>query len=249
MILRIFIILLVMGANVFALNIPDKPDSRVIDQTNTLTLGQKQVLIDILDNIYNTESHTEIQILMIPSLDNEPIEDISIKIARKWKIGQKNTNNGALILIAINDHKYRIEVGYGLEGVLPDGYIGNLERNVMTPYFAKNDFFNGLKLAINDLGREVSKDYQTNLTTNSRQLSSKNVIIYVLVGIVVFVIFAALAALSGNPGQIRDVLWFILKIITLAALFRGGGSGNSRNNDDNIGGGGDFGGGGSQGKW
>lgn len=232
----------------FALNIPDKPDSRVIDQTNTLTSLQKQALVEKLDNIYNTESHTEIQVLMIASLDNEPIEDVSIGVARKWQIGQKNANNGAIILVAVRDHKYRIEVGYGLEGVLPDGYIGNLERNIMTPYFAKNDFFNGLNLAIEDLGREISKDYKTAPVVNGQQLPIKNAVTYVLLGVVFFVIIAAFASLSGKPGKVKDVLWFILKIITLASLFRGG-SGNNRNNDDDIGGGGDFGGGGSSNKW
>ncbi|HLX54073.1 MAG TPA: TPM domain-containing protein, partial [Aquella sp.] len=168
-------------------------------------------------------------------------------IARKWKIGQKNTNNGALILIAVKDHKYRVEVGYGLEGVLPDGYIGNLERNIMTPYFAKNNFFDGLNLAIANLGQEISKDYKVAPNTNSGQLSGKGAIIYVLLGVGIFVVIVVLSIASGNTQLVIDILWFIFKIVTLAALFRGGGGGNS--NDDDIGGGGDFGGGGSSGKW
>jgi len=235
-------------ASTFAINIPDRPDSRVIDQTNTLTIQQQQILLNALDKIYITESHTEIQVLMVPSLDNEPIEDVSLRVARKWKIGQKDTNNGAIILIAVKDHKYRVEVGYGLEGVLPDGYIGNLERNIMTPYFAKNDFFGGLNLAIVNLGQEISKDYKTKSIPNSGQLSSKNAIIYVLAGIGIFVVIVLLGIASGNTERVTGILWFILKIVTLAALFRGGG-GSSNRDDDDIGGGGDFGGGGSLGKW
>lgn len=247
--MRVLFALLFMGVNVvFALNIPDQPLSRVIDQTNTLTIGQQQVLRSKLDNIYNTESHTEIQILIVPSLNGEPIEDVSLSIARKWRIGQKDTNNGALILIATQDHKYRVEVGYGLEGVLPDGYVGNLERNIINPYFAKNDFFGGLNLALDDLGRAISKDYLTANATNNQQLSAKNVIMYVLLGVIVFIAIGAFSVLSGNTGRFSNILWFILKIVTLAALFRGGGS-NRNNNDDSIGGGGDFGGGGTSNKW
>lgn len=243
-----YLILLFIVANTFAINIPDRPDSRVSDQTGTLTMQQQQILVTALDKIYNTESHTEIQVLMIPSLDSEPIEDISLRIARKWKIGQKDTNNGALILIAVKDHKYRVEVGYGLEGVLPDGYIGNLERNIMTPYFARNDFFGGLNLAVINLGQEISKDYNGASNSNSGQLSSKSAIIYVLLGIGIFIAIVVIGIASGNTEQVTGILWFILKIVTLAALFRGGGGGNNRDDDD-IGGGGDFGGGGSSGKW
>ncbi len=243
----LFYILFFIVINTFAINIPDRPDSRVIDQTNTLTTQQQQILVNALDKIYNTESHTEVQVLMVPSLDNEPIEDVSLRVARKWRIGQKDTNNGAIILIAVKDHKYRVEVGYGLEGVLPDGYIGNLERNIMTPYFAKNDFFGGLNLAISSLGQEMSKDYKSASNSNSGQLSSKSAIIYVLLGIGVFVVIVILGIASGNTERVTGILWFILKIVTLAALFRGGGG--SDRDDDDIGGGGDFGGGGSSGKW
>ncbi|MCC2645370.1 MAG: beta-propeller domain of methanol dehydrogenase type [Burkholderiales bacterium] len=243
----LFFIFLLIGINAFAINIPDKPDSRVIDQTNSLTLEQRQILVNALDKIYATESRTEIQVLMIPSLDNEPIEDVSLRIARKWKIGQKGTNNGALILIAVKDHKYRVEVGYGLEGVLPDGYIGNLERDIMTPYFAKNDFFNGLNLALNKLSQQISKDYKTTSNTGNLQLSSKSAIMYVLIGIGVFVLIAIFSFAGGNPERILGVLWFILKIVTLAALFRGSDRRGGR--DDDIGGGGGFGGGGSSNKW
>lgn len=250
MIKRLFFILLFIGINTFAINIPDKPLERVIDQTDTLTVGQKQTLINALGKIYNTESHTEIQVLMIPSLDNEPIEDVSLKIARKWQIGQKNTNNGALILIVVKDHKYRIEIGYGLEGVLPDGYVGNLERSILTPYFAKNDFFNGLNLAISNLSQAISKDYTAtsqNPGTNSLQMSSNSAIMCVLIGGGVFILIAVFSFAGGNPGRILEILWFILKIVTLAALFSRGGGRND--GDDDIGGGGDFGGGGSSGKW
>lgn len=249
MIVRILTILIFLGINAFALNIPAKPDERVIDQTHTLSNEQKEILTNMLNNIYDTESHTEIQVLMIQSLNNEPIENVSLDIARKWKIGQKDTNNGVLILIAVDDHKYRIEVGYGLEGVLPDGYIGNLERNIINPYFARNEFFTGLNLAITNLSREIVKDYNTNKLTNNQQISPENVIIYITLGIVVFVIIAALAAASGNMTKVNNILWFILKIMTIAALFRGGGSNNRNNNNDDIGGGGSFGGGGSSNKW
>ncbi|MCC2626340.1 MAG: hypothetical protein K0R14_2213 [Burkholderiales bacterium] len=244
---RLFCALLFVVVNVFAINIPNRPDSRVIDQTNTLSSQQQQVLRSALNEIYNTESHTEIQVLMVPSLDNEPIEDVSLRIARKWQIGQKNTNNGVIILIALKERKYRIEVGYGLEGVLPDGYIGNLERDIMMPYFARNDFFNGLKLVISNLGQEIARDYKHLPGRPAGQIPTKNAIIYVLLGIGIFVIIVILALASGSPGRIADILWLILNIITLASLFRGGGGGNNR--DDDTGGGGDFGGGGSQGKW
>jgi uncharacterized protein len=244
---RLFCALLLVVVNIFAVNIPDRPHSRVIDQTNTLSLQQQQMLKTALDEIYDTKSHTEIQVVMVPSLDSEPIEDVSLRIARKWQIGQKNTNNGVIILVALQDRKYRIEVGYGLEGVLPDGYVGNLERNIMKPYFARNDFFNGLRLVIANLGQEISKDYKRRSGRDAGgQLSTKSAVMYVLLGIGIFILIVILALASGNPGRVADILWFILNLITLAALFRGGGGSNK---DDDIGGGGDFGGGGSQGKW
>ena len=103
-----------------ALNIPPKPTaSPVVDQTNTLTADQQASLAATIA-AERSKTGNQIAILMIPTLDGDALEDYSIRVARGWGIGEKGKDNGVLLLIAKNDHKLHIEVGYGLEGSLTD---------------------------------------------------------------------------------------------------------------------------------
>lgn len=248
--LRVYLTLSLVIAivNVFGINLPNaKPQTPVLDLSNTLTISQQQSLTNDINQIYRYESKTDIQIVIIPSLENTPIEELALNTARKWRLGQKGLNNGLLFLIAIKDKQYRIEVGYGLEGVLPDGYIGNLERSIVAPNFQKGDYYTGIHLAIINLGARISKEYKTsvleaNKLNHQNKLSPVSIFILIIV-LIAFVILIIYCVITGNYQLLYNIMFFIIQIIIMFSG-RGGGGGNNRRDSD-----GDFGGGGTSGRW
>ncbi|MBN1533851.1 MAG: TPM domain-containing protein [Spirochaetes bacterium] len=117
--------------------------SRVNDYAGMLSPGTVQSLEARLADLEKTDS-TQIVVLTIPSLEGQVLEEFSIKVAEKWKIGQKKKDNGAILLIVKNDRKIRIEVGRGLEEKLTDLVAGRIIRGVITPRFKKGDFEGGV---------------------------------------------------------------------------------------------------------
>ena len=127
---------------VSALEVPEHPEGRITDFTHTLSASEISHLDQKLAE-YEKQTTNQIAVLMISSLEGDNLEDYSIRLADKWKIGQKGKDNGVIILIVKNDRKLRIEVGYGLEGVLPDGLAGSIIRDEIAPLFRKDQFFEG----------------------------------------------------------------------------------------------------------
>ncbi len=89
----------------------------------------------------------QIAIVLIKTLNDYPIEDYSVKLFRSWGIGNKKTNNGVLIIAAIDDHKVRIEVGYGLEGAIPDITANSIIEDDIVPAFKEENYYQGLNAA------------------------------------------------------------------------------------------------------
>lgn len=124
---------LLMPLAAHALDVPALR-GRVNDYAEMLsssTEGQLDLLLQDLE----ASDATQIVVLTIPSLDGDSLEDFSIRVAEQWKIGQKNLDNGAILLIAKSDRKLRIEVGYGLEGRLTDLLAGRIISNIIVPHF------------------------------------------------------------------------------------------------------------------
>jgi uncharacterized protein len=94
---------------------------------------------------FEAETGHQIAVLTIPTLEGEDIEGFGIRVAEAWKIGQKGFDNGAILIVAKDDKKLRIEVGYGLEGVLPDALASRIIREVIVPRFRNNDFAGGIE--------------------------------------------------------------------------------------------------------
>ena len=97
---------------------------------------------------FEAETGHQIAVLTIPSLKGDSLEDFSIRVAEAWKIGKKGFDNGAILLIARDDRKLRIEVGYGLEGVMPDAIASRIIREVITPRFRSGDYAGGIEAGV-----------------------------------------------------------------------------------------------------
>ena len=123
-------------------NLPSRLDP-VIDYTSTLSSDEKEKINKKIRS-FSEDVGSQIGVVIIPSTEGYPIEEVSMKIAEKWKLGRKGVDDGVLLLIAKNDRELRIEVGYGLEGAIPDIYAKRIINNKITPEFKEGDFYAGI---------------------------------------------------------------------------------------------------------
>ncbi|MBU0664905.1 MAG: TPM domain-containing protein [Proteobacteria bacterium] len=140
---------------------------RVNDYAGILAPATARQLEAVLQN-FETEESTQIVLLTVPSLDGASLEDFSLRVVEKWKPGQNKLDNGALLLIAKNDRKLRIEVGYGLEGKLTDLVSGRIIRDIITPRFKEGNFDQGVIDGISAMMAVVKGEFATT-DSNRRQ--------------------------------------------------------------------------------
>ena len=164
--LVVVLLLVCFTQSASALDVPALK-GRVNDYGNILSDWSTTQLNTILADLEKTDS-TQIAALTIPSLEGDSLEGFSLKVVEKWQIGQKGLDNGALLLIARDDRKIRIEVGYGLEGKLTDLVSGQIIRNVITPEFRNGNFDQGV---INGIGSMISATKGEFKATQSPQSS------------------------------------------------------------------------------
>ncbi|MEK6963686.1 MAG: TPM domain-containing protein, partial [Nanoarchaeota archaeon] len=115
----------------------------VTDQAKLFSPAEQMQLEQVLTQIEQNTT-AEVAVVTVDSLEGLAIEDYSIKLAEEWKVGKKDLDNGLIILIAPNERKYRVEVGYGLEGTLPDSLTGRLGREILVPAFRSNQYGQGV---------------------------------------------------------------------------------------------------------
>jgi len=133
---------LVYGAE---LKVP-KLSGRVVDNAHLLSSSEKSKVESTIMQFENA-TKGQMAVLIIPSLDGDALEPFSMRVAEKWKIGYKGKDNGILLLISVNDHKIRFEVGYGYEGNINDARAGDIIRD-MGPYFRARRFGDGITYAV-----------------------------------------------------------------------------------------------------
>ncbi len=156
--LFLFVLITALPVAVFAYVNPGSPTGFVNDFAGVLSAEQKQQLEQKLSG-FEKSTGNEISIAVIKNLGGDTVENFAVELFKDWKIGKKDKDNGALILVAIDDREMRIEVGYGLEGVLTDAQSSWIINNEMVPAFRDNDFYGGLNTAtdkiISAIGGEV----------------------------------------------------------------------------------------------
>ncbi|MDD5055547.1 MAG: TPM domain-containing protein [Candidatus Peribacteraceae bacterium] len=142
---------------VLAFDVPAN-DGFVTDTAAILNPAQKQALEDELA-AYRQSSSNEIAVVTVKTLGGEPIEDVALEIGRKWGIGTESKSNGILLLIASDDREMRMEVGYGLEGAVPDIVARGIIDMDLTPAFRQGDYYGGIHAAIDSLSRHIGGEY------------------------------------------------------------------------------------------
>ena len=200
------------------------------------------------------KAHAQIAIVTIHTLDGDSIEDFSISLAQKWGVGPK-TDRGVLILLAVNDHQYRVEVGYGLEAILPDGKVGGFGRD-MKPALRQGDYSGALLQLTGSIASVIAQASGVTLSETppapnplrSRDHAwSPGLVIFI---VILFLLFGGLRSFLpfGGFGRRRGIWWGGGPWIGGgfgAGGFGGGGGGGGFGGF----GGGSFGGGGASGSW
>ncbi|MGB9029293.1 MAG: TPM domain-containing protein, partial [Acidobacteriaceae bacterium] len=103
------------------------------------------------------EAHAQIAVVTIETLNGEPIDQYTVELEEAWKVGPKGSDRGVIVLVAVKDRHYRVEVGYGLEGILPDGKVGDIGRQ-MVPMLRNNDFDGATTLAVDEISQIIAQD-------------------------------------------------------------------------------------------
>lgn len=155
--------------------IPPKPTAAagiyVQDYAQVLSAEDKRRLLSIGQELDN-KTTAQLAVVTVKTLDGQPIEDYALSILREWGIGSKEKNNGALIVVAVQDRRSRIEVGYGLEGLLTDGLTGRIQDQAMIPYFRKGNYAAGIVNGYAVTASLIAKDAGVQLTAvNSEQIA------------------------------------------------------------------------------
>ncbi len=170
----IFICLVVslIGGPVSAAVPTPQGDIYVQDFANLLDEQEKQELIR-LGRTLEDQTKAQIAVLTVPSLENQTLEEYALEAFRTYGLGDQELNNGVLLLISTEDRKARIEVGYGLEGALPDGKVGRILDTYTIPYMKSNQPDQAVVNTYKELFNVVSQEYQLNESTDSKAFVSE----------------------------------------------------------------------------
>ena len=188
---------------------------RIVDQANLLTAEQRQRIESKLA-AFEKETGDQVAVLTLDSLDGEAIEDYANKVGRAWALGQKGKDNGVLLLVAKQDRKMRIEVGYGLEPVLTDLQTSVIQNEVIIPYFKKGDFGGGIEAGVDAILSTVQgKPFQPAPNSEAQRARGKGGPDF---GFLLFVLFILLP-FSMNAARSRS--WFLYLILMPVYFFLG----------------------------
>ncbi len=230
------------------------PPRLVNDKTNTLSADEVNKLERLLVS-YDDSTSNQIAILIIPTLNDYPIEEFANKQYRLWGIGNKKTNNGILILVAKNDRKMRIEVGYGLEGAVTDLLSKRIIEEDLAPNFRNGNFYEGFATAAEHLIKATRGEYTAPQGyANRRQDKDGGSILGMIIIIIIIIIVLSNINRGGGGGFMsrRGYRGINSPIFWNSGGWSGGGGGGwSGGGGGGFGGfgGGSSGGGGASGGW
>jgi uncharacterized protein len=205
---------------------------RVVDQTGTLSSGDIDSLTQTLKNL-ELRKGSQIAVLIVPTTEPETIEQYSIRVAEAWKIGRKKIDDGALLVIAKNDRKLRIEVGYGLEGALTDITSRRIIDEVITPKFKSGDFAGGISAGVDRIIRVVDGeplpapgpaatgrqfDSDSALFQFLNPLNPFTIIFILLLGGVFRHLFGRLFGSLACGGLVGVLVWFVFGSLILSGV-------------------------------
>ena len=235
-----------------AAEIPALPSAPVVDLAGIIDKATETRLNRYLEEL-ETKTGAQMAILTVISLEGQAIEEFSITIAHdRWRLGQKGKDNGVLMVIALNDRKYRIEIGYGLESLLPDSLVGSIGRQYLVPNFKKGDYSTGIYAAAVVIANEIAQDAGVKITglpaVKKTRVAHGGERSTGIIGKIFWILFIVVMVILFIKNPRLFLAWFFISSMG----GRGGhwgGSGGGFGGGGFGGGGGGFGGGGASGGW
>jgi uncharacterized protein len=202
---------------------------RVVDQTGTLSSDDIATLTQRLKDL-ETRKGSQVAVLIVPTTQPETIEQFSIRVAEAWKIGRRKIDDGALLVVAKNDHKLRIEVGYGLEGALTDVTARRIIDEIIVPHFKTGDFTGGISAGVDRIIRIIDGEPLPAPRPEVSHGVDPNMFFDIIFSPFGFIGYAAIAAMmrgllgrllgSGvTAGVVGAIVWFLLSSIAVSAIF------------------------------
>ena len=255
----ILFFLFLISFSVFAADdFPARSKRIVTDYTNTLSAAEQNQLEQKLV-AFNDSTSTQIAVVLMHSTGNYDINEYAVQLGNKWGIGQKNKNNGILILLAVDDHKVSIQTGYGMEGVAPDVLMKRIIENDMIPDFKQGNYYQGLEQGTNTLMSLVKGEY----SADDYMKGSEQKFPWFVILLIFFIIVISIGVKANQTRRYARTnglsflaAWMLLNAATRRqrgswGMFSGGGGFGGGGSGGGFGGfgGGGFGGGGSSGSW
>ena len=242
---RLMVVVAMMFAalSAWALDVPPLT-GRVVDLAHVLPAETAAALTGQLE-AHETKTGNQVAVLILSSLEGESVEEYSHRVATTWRLGQKGTDNGALLLIALKERKLRIEVGYGLEGTLTDLRSAHIIRNEIVPRFRAGDIPSGIQAGVEAILKTIEGTYsapEPRIPSYSADETISRVVIAVVVGLVFGLVLSGIhRAVGPIVGGILSFVfspWVVpavaagaitlLLVTVLAPLLGGTGSSRSR---------------------
>ena len=246
---------------------------RVTDLTATLSSQQTTALENRLA-AFETKKGSQIAVLIVPTTQPEDIAQFSIRVAEAWKIGRKNIDDGVILIVAKEDRKLRLEVGYGLEGAIPDAIAKRVITETITPFFKKGDYAGGIEAGVTQLMQLIEGESLPESDNEPSAQMNEGAFMFILLGglIAGFILSVMMGRVMGGmlaglgSGVVAALFFglsFAVVLIGLMVFFivgvrhsggggwssGGGGFGGGSGGSWGGGGGGSFGGGGASGSW
>jgi uncharacterized protein len=233
------------------IDVPAKPTGYINDYAHVLSPTARQQLEALCTEV-NDKAKAQIFVVTVPSLGDRTVEDFSLDVATKWGVGPKQNSSGALIFLAVSDRKDRIEVGYGLEDILPDGKVGGFMREAV-PILREGNYDAAMMLMTRRVADVIAQDRGITLSgaplpRNDRpnqNSASGDLGALLFLGLCIFFAYVMLKSMRGGGGRGRGggSGWWIGPMIA-SGMGRGGWGGGGFGGGGFGGGGGGFGGGG-----
>jgi uncharacterized protein len=213
-----------------------KPTDYVSDYAHVMSAQAIDQLNHLCGEV-DHEAHAQIAVVTIDTTNGEEIQQYAVELEDAWKVGPKGSDRGVIVLLAVKDRKRWIETGYGLEGILPDGKVGEIGRQ-MVPMLRNNDFDGAVTLAVDEISQIIAQDAGVKLEPLTRwgaEQQQPHATAGQIIGGIIFLILVVIFLIwAGGSG----LLGFLLGMFFGGGRWGGGGG---------FGGGGDFGGGGGGG--
>jgi uncharacterized protein len=218
---------------------PATPRDYVVDLAGVVP-AETQARLNAYLRELELKTTAQVLVLTVQSLDGQSVEEFALNTKEKWKLGQKGKDNGVLIAVAVQDRKYRLEVGYGLESILPDSLVGTLGREYLVPYFRKGDYGAGIYAAALAVANTIASQEGVEITGMPAMQQPRGAQTRKPIGMFQAIVLGILALVAlvlfiTHPQQC---------LLLLLASSMGGGRGGWSGGGGGFGGGGSFGGGG-----